>query len=606
MRTKAPLRNASSLKRVDEILLDSDSDSGGDGAGAPAHSSVEEYIPVPPHSDPLGRTYHDGPRTTLIVCPLSVLPTGRHSLRSPYTATCTCASAATTARRATRPACKDCDLVLTTYGTLAREHAKQGSALFQQLFLRVVLDEGHVIRNAGSCVARAACALRAQRRWVLSGTPVQNRLRDLWSLLCFLRLEPFKERAYWQTAVEKPVLRGDPAGVQLLRQLMGEVALRRLKDQLVDGHPLVELPARQVCVQEVTLGDEQRRRYDAMEATSRAGVARLIRQGTVVQSQVFILVLLLRLRQICCHPALVPDRELILPDDDPPPPDGQPNLQMGAEERERLVRALMAVLSSGSEEECPVCFEPLRRAVITACAHVFCRPCMDALLGAAPEAGALCPMCRGPLRADQLVDAPEPPVKQESAEPPPNADQGDFVSSAKIDALMAGLQAMRKEDARCKAVVVSQFTSLLNLLETPLRRDGFAFRRLDGTMSLAQRRRSMAEFSAQGDTAPTVFLLSLRAGGEGINLTAATRVFLLDPAWNPASEEQCFDRCHRLGQTRPVTIVKLVVHNSVEERMLELQEKKRTLMRDAFGLAVQTAKQRRLQFVRDVRTLFNL
>ena len=171
---------------------------------------------------------------------------------------------------------------------------------------------------------------------------------------------------------------------------------------------------------------------------------------------------------------------------------------------------------------------------------------------------------------------------------------------------MEGLTAMRADDATTKALVVSQFTQLLNRLEAPLRAAGLAFCRLDGSMTLAQRRLAMARFSQTEAGAPCVMLLSLRAGGEGINLTAASRVFLLDPAWNPASEEQCFDRCHRLGQTRPVTIVKLVARNSVEERMLALQDKKRQLMTNAFGGIGLTAEQRRVQFINDMRTLFNL
>lgn len=171
---------------------------------------------------------------------------------------------------------------------------------------------------------------------------------------------------------------------------------------------------------------------------------------------------------------------------------------------------------------------------------------------------------------------------------------------------MQALRLMRREDARRKALVVSQFTSLLTLVEARLRRDQFRFRRLDGSMSVAERRRNIAEFSAQGADQPTVLLLSMRAGGEGINLTAASRVFLLDPAWNPAVEEQCFDRCHRLGQTQPVQVVKFVVRDSVEERMLELQQTKRTLADNALGGRGQTPEQRRGQFIADMRTLFNI
>ncbi|RUS74108.1 hypothetical protein EGW08_018139 [Elysia chlorotica] len=124
-------------------------------------------------------------------------------------------------------------------------------------------------------------------------------------------------------------------------------------------------------------------------------------------------------------------------------------------------------------------------------------------------------------------------------------------------------------------------------------------------MSAAERVQAVEEFSAQECGAPTIFLLSLKAGGVGINLTAATRVFLMDPAWNPASEEQCFDRCHRLGQTKDVVITRFVIEDTVEERMLELQEKKRQLMKGAFG-RTQNREERRNNLVNMIRNLIRI
>jgi len=146
----------------------------------------------------------------------------------------------------------------------------------------------------------------------------------------------------------------------------------------------------------------------------------------------------------------------------------------------------------------------------------------------------------------------------------------------------------------------------LDVIEKALKKEDLSFVRLDGRMTQEARARAIENFSNPSSSSPRVFLLSLTAGGVGLNLTAATRVFLMDPAWNPAIEEQCFDRSHRLGQTQEVIITKYIVMNSVEERMLSLQEQKRTLMGQAFGLQTQSQEERRRARVRDIKHLIGL
>jgi len=197
-------------------------------------------------------------------------------------------------------------------------------------------------------------------------------------------------------------------------------------------------------------------------------------------------------------------------------------------------------------------------------------------------------------------------------EVPPDAedvDEGDgaaeWHSSSKVDTLMSLLTKLRSEDPSVKCLIISQFTSMLNIVETPLKAEGFNFVRLDGKMTQRKRAEVIELFDERGPDSPTVMLLSLKAGGVGLNLTAASRVFLLDPAWNPAAEEQCFDRCHRLGQTKNVIVTKFVVKDSVEERMLELQKKKkRELMAGAFKTK-SSAEERRQQRIQDVKTLMD-
>ena len=289
------------------------SGSSGSGGGG------EEWIPVPPaYCDHDGRSSWPGPRTTLIVCPLSVLDNWETQLEQHVHRNVHLKVRSYHGPRRSESDLVDADVVLTTYATLGRELDRgDDSAMMKNHFLRVVLDEGHTIRNPRSFMARAAYELRAERRWVLTGTPVQNRLKDLWSLVKFLRLEPYaSERSLWRSRMEGPVMRGNPQAVERLQTLMADIALRRLKEQKVDGKPIVELPPRNVYIQHVAMEGEQRRRYETMEEVSRRRVARFIRDGTIVRRQVQILVMLLRLRQLCCHALLVPEHDRPLPEQD--------------------------------------------------------------------------------------------------------------------------------------------------------------------------------------------------------------------------------------------------------------------------------------------------
>lgn len=172
-----------------------------------------------------------------------------------------------------------------------------------------------------------------------------------------------------------------------------------------------------------------------------------------------------------------------------------------------------------------------------------------------------------------------------------------------MQALMGNLFRLRSEDSSVKCLVVSQFTRFLNILATPLREHGFSFVRLDGTMSQKKRAQVIQEFQSSAADSPSIMLLSLKAGGVGLNLTAASHVFLMDPAWNPATEEQCIDRCHRLGQKRKVFVTKFIVKDSVEENMVKIQRQKQDLVEKAFG---STNTDRKTSRIDDIKALMEL
>jgi superfamily II DNA or RNA helicase len=349
------------------------------------------------------------------------------------------------------------DVTLTTYAIL-RLDAK---ALAARSFGAVVLDEAQAIKNPDSQTARAAYALRAGFRLALTGTPVENRLEELWSLMHFANRGLLGGRSDFTEQVARPIAEGRAGAAAGLRQRIRPFLLRRLKRDVAP-----ELPPRTEGVLRVELTDGERAVYDAVRAATQKNIVALLEGGKgvgIIQA----LEALLRLRQAACHPALVPGQTA--------------------------------------------------------------------------------------------------------------------ATSSKIEALLEALETAVSEGH--KALVFSQWTSLLDLIEPALGRAELPFARLDGTTR--DRADVVARFQADGG--PPVMLVSLKAGGSGLNLTAADHVFLCDPWWNPAVEAQAADRTHRIGQTRPVFVYRLVAAATVEERILALQDAKRALMDAALGDAASAA-----------------
>uniref|UniRef100_G3P9F7 Helicase-like transcription factor n=1 Tax=Gasterosteus aculeatus aculeatus TaxID=481459 RepID=G3P9F7_GASAC len=507
-------------------------------------------------------------RTTLIICPLSVISNWldqfEQHVRADVKLNVYLYYGAE--RNRSKTFLSSQDVVITTYNVLSADFGNK-SPLHGIKWLRVVLDEGHVVRNPNAQMSKAVLDLKAQRRWVLSGTPIQNSVKDLWMLLAFLRLKPFDTREWWNRVIQRPVTQGDRAGLQNLQTLVKCITLRRTKGSEVNGRPLVSLPEKTVCVEQVELSQSEREEYELARNEGRNTIARYVTEGTVLRNYADVLAILMRLRQHCCHPDLLAKASSDLGKTSTP-----------AEMRERLIEKLRLVLASGSDEECSVCLDSVHLPVITHCAHVYCRPCIAQVISSEQVTPARCPLCRSEIKASELVEFPQEEMEEEKST---NADK--WRTSSKVQALMGNLLRLRCEDGSIKSLIVSQFTRFLTILETPLRKHGFSFVRLDGTMSQKKRTRVIQEFQSAAADSPAIMLLSLKAGGVGLNLTAASHVFFMDPAWNPATEEQCIDRCHRLGQTRNVFVTKFIVKSSVEENMVKIQRQKQDLVEKAFG-----------------------
>ncbi|CAA6657035.1 unnamed protein product [Spirodela intermedia] len=533
-----------------------------------------------------------GPKTTLVVCPPSVFT-----------------SWITQLEEHTRPGSlkvymyygertKDVaelmryDIVLTTYTTLSTEFISPESPMKQMEWFRVVLDEAHLIKNFAAQQTKAVIALKAERRWAVTGTPIQNNSFDLFSLMAFLRFQPFSVRSYWQRLVQRPLDQGSKCGLSRLQVLMQTISLRRTKDSETSTRNLVGLPPKIVETCYVDLSAEEREQYDLLEAEAQATVRDFIDDETLMRNYSTVLHIILRLRQICNDLNLFPSniRSLLL--------SNAQSLKLGADVSRNpdLIEKLVTLVQDGDDFDCPVCLSPPKKTVITCCAHIFCEVC---ILRTIKQVNARCPICRHSLSRSDIFLAPKPPSDEEKVE------TGGRPPSSKVSVLLKLLQATKVQEPSVRSVIFSQFRKFLLLLEEPLKAAGFRVLRLDGSMSLRKRTQVIEELSSgsEGDM-PTVLLASLKASGAGINLAAASRVYLLEPWWNPAVEEQAMDRVHRIGQREEVRVVRLVVRGTIEERILQLQEKKKTLAKGAFGRKEQ--EEQRQMRVEDLRTVMKL
>ena len=382
---------------------------------------------------------------SLVVCPTSVVLNWERELAkfAPHLRVlCVIGDAAERHSRLAQVA--DYDVVVTSYDILKRDVTHYADLDFYYH----VLDEAQYIKNSNTQNARAVKSVRSVRRFALTGTPVENRLAELWSIFDFLMPGFLFSRRTFMNRFEAPIQRQETRVAEHLRQMVAPFILRRLKQEV-----LTELPPKTERLLPAPMERPQRQVYLAAVSDLR----RTITGGKLGGKQrMTVLAQLTRLRQICCDPRL----------------------------------------------------------------------CCEGYTG----------------------------------------------DSAKLDACMELLR--EATTAGHKVLLFSQFTSMLALLKERLTAEGIAHFTLQGSTPKEERARLVDTFNT--DNTP-VFLISLKAGGVGLNLTGADMVIHYDPWWNGAVEDQATDRAHRIGQKNPVQVVRLIARDTIEEKIVGLQEQKRQL-----------------------------
>lgn len=462
------------------------------------------------------------------------------------------------------------------YGVMRRgRRVHEPSLLHEIVWRRVILDEAHHIKERTSNTARSAFELQSDFCWCLSGTPLQNRVGELYSMIRFLRGDPYgfyfcrdcsckssrwnfvnnrfcaqcghksmSHVSFWNFMILRPIQRDGTqegegaAAFSRLRALLDNIMLRRTKLERADD---MGLPPRTVEVRRDYFNSEEEDLYRSLYSSTQRKFSTFLDQGTVLNNYSNIFTLLTRMRQMSNHPDLV--------------------LRSSSGIRQGLVAEPEEV------NVCKLCMEEAYDAIMSRCRHVFCRACIQQFLESLEGPDLMlhrdgaqepdCPYCHAKLSIDLDAPALEPP--QPVAQPGDPKRQGILTridlsrwrSSTKIEALVEELTKLRElPDRSIKSLVFSQFVNFLDLVAFRLQRAGFRICRLEGNMTPEARDRTIRYFMENPGV--SVFLVSLKAGGVALNLTEASRVYLMDPWWNPAVEVQAMDRIHRLGQHRPI------------------------------------------------------
>eukprot|EP00921_Rhytidocystis_pertsovi_P019757 GHVQ01031404.1.p1 GENE.GHVQ01031404.1~~GHVQ01031404.1.p1 ORF type:complete len:1497 (-),score=222.63 GHVQ01031404.1:2193-6683(-) len=510
---------------------------------------------------------------------------------------------------------------------------------------RIVLDEAHRIKARTTSTAKAIYSLRGSGyKWCLTGTPLQNRVGELYSLVRFLRVDPFAfyfcskqgcdckslhfrfsnnryclkcdhtrmcHFSYFNRKIVKPIKNygfqgeGKEAMKCLKQEVLDSVMLRRTK---VERATDVKLPPLTVQIRRDKLSESEKDFYEGLYKQTRLQFDTYVDAGTVLHNFAHIFDLLSRLRQAVDHPYLIVH--------------GPSSVNMPSS-------------SKGGTRICGICQEgtELYAFIEARCKHTFHRECVMEYIQSAPDNGPSteklgCPVCYSPLTVDfsqvhagvpstQAEEEPSVPVtsnercsvttrncsgggSQQQAMSPEDVNEivkkgwagvkggimsriktAEFKSSTKIDALLEELERVNEEDPSAKSIVFSQYTAMLELIMWKLNTTGITCVKYTGSLTVPARSNMLHAFNI--DPSLKVILISLKAGGEGLNLQVANNIFVMDPWWNPAAEMQAIQRAHRIGQTKPVRALRFIADGTIEERMLQLQEKKKLVFEGTVG-----------------------
>ncbi|KAI5965652.1 uncharacterized protein KGF55_001014 [Candida pseudojiufengensis] len=538
---------------------------------------------------------------------------------------------------------KKFDVILTSYGTLAsewkRHYAKElkanvegkgyiprnndggktyDSPFFSKTssFYRIVLDEAQNIKNKFAIASRAVTNLKAEFRFCLSGTPMQNKIDELYPILRFLKLRPYCDETKFRADISNSLKSKSDnyddfdrtQSMRKLRALLSSMLLRRNKNSKIDGEPILNLPEKHLISDFVNLESDEWNYYKSVET----GIQRKVRKMIQDNDRKNALVLLLRLRQACIHSYLVEISQIKaqMKKKNLIKAHWKNQLANAMELSDEIVASIL--LKGLGDLACPICLDMMDEgmAVFKECGHIICQDCIDTFMDDQLEdedsSGriAKCKECHTNVKESKLFDFEifeklyvEKLSKEEIEKyfsdlqksksltnqqiiQKLNRENEGFDTSAKLDKAIELIKDIQRDHPGEKIIVFSQFTTVFDLLKIVLNHEKVQHLRYDGSLSMEVRNNIVKQFY-QGSS--DVLLLSLRAGNVGLTLTCANHVILMDPFWNPFVEEQAMDRAHRIGQQKEVHVHKILIRDTVEDRIMTLQQAKKDLISDALN-----------------------
>ncbi|KAF9890716.1 hypothetical protein FE257_005582 [Aspergillus nanangensis] len=536
------------------------------------------------------------------------------------------------------------DLVITTYSIVLSELSGRGSRrgvspLTKMNMFRIVLDEAHTIREQSAAQTQAIFKLNSQRKWSVTGTPIQNRLEDLFSVTKFIGLFPYDDRGRFGMHILSRFKIGDASVLASLRVLVDSFTLRRVKDK-------IDIPARQDKIVTLNFSEKERQLHEFFRQESNV-MMRVIagEDKTKMKGRMYhhILKAMMILRQVSAHGKELldaEDRERIKGlsvQDAIDLEEGGSDASYGVSDKKAY--EMFTLMQESSADACAICSKRLEEpssdsgttdrgtsiAIVLPCFDVLCPDCFsgwkqafDAKDGGSSLQDIKCQVCDGwiPVSYSTITIGGLQEYTMEQAQAKNSRRQAKTLGEyegphTKTNALIAQLletadeskELERLGEPPLKSVVFSAWTSHLDLIEIALKDNGItSYTRLDGTMTLAARSKALNQFHS--DDQMTILLATIGAGGVGLNLTSASNVYIMEPQYNPAAVAQAVDRVHRIGQTREVKTVQFLMKGSIEEKIFELAKKKQQLADLSLNRGKLDKKEVQEQRMKEYRGLF--
>ncbi|KAF2178005.1 hypothetical protein K469DRAFT_676470 [Zopfia rhizophila CBS 207.26] len=464
-------------------------------------------------------------------------------------------------------------IVFTTYATVATEFCRGDTGLAQIKWFRIVLDEAHVIRNRFTKQFQAVANLSAQHRWCLTGTPIQNSLEDLGALATFLKVPILENAPTFRRFVTTPITTGSKGRFENLRSLLQTICLRRTRE-------LLDLPEPIPQIRRLPLTQSERGEYDELLRGCRTKIDMAVsgrRKGRINST---VLESLLKLRLFCNN--------------------GNINavFNMGPKGLPADPDEALTYLQQFDQNICAYCSGTIYSLndttdadggiILPSCYHLVCRGCMPHHRAR----GQRCPTC---VPGEELLLLTGPSGVMH-AQPwgvyPHNGTEYPSQYPTKLLALLADIW----KDTTHKSIVFSCWKKTLSIVGDLLLSHSIRYDMIDGSLPLTERLKVLKDF--RSPSGANILLMTLGTGAVGLNLAVASRIYLLEPQWNPSIESQAIGRALRLGQTAQVVIIRYIMEHTVEEvhnqqsNVLSRQRTKLQLAGGGFGKGKDAASER--------------